>query len=102
MAKPEKEAEDCASGGRSKEKPARLRHGGETHGQEAQNYEEADRMGRPLAGTIGAERHEMLWLGTGRVLGRFDHQVDCRPISEVRLRQLGKRKGPAESVPGRW
>src|SRR5271157_4692444 len=36
MAKPEKEAEDCASCGRNQEKPARFGHGDKAHGHESQ------------------------------------------------------------------
>jgi len=84
MAKPEKEAEDCTTSGRSKKKPARFRHGSETHGHETQNNEEPDRMGRPLPATVGAEGHEMLRLGIGRTLGCFDHQPECTPMLAVR------------------
>ena len=65
MVKPEKQAEDGASGGRAKEQPARFGHGGEPHGHESQNNEKADRMVRPLPGAIGTKRHEMLWFGIG-------------------------------------
>jgi len=84
MTKQEKEAENCATSGRSEEKPTRFRHGNETHGHETQNNKEADRMGRPLAGTVRAEGHEMLQCRIGRVLGRFDRQPECNPMSGVK------------------
>lgn len=81
MAKPEKEAEDCASCGRNKEKPTRFGHGDKAHGHESQNNEKADGMACPLPAAIGAEGHEMLRLGIGRVLGGSDHQGAGTPLS---------------------
>lgn len=98
MTKPEKEPVDCATCGRSEEKPARFWHGGEAHGHETQNNEEADRMGCPLSGTVGTEGHEMLWLG--RVLGGWDHQYECRPMFVAKEWTWDKSKGPADGMPG--
>jgi hypothetical protein len=83
MAKPEKEAEDCASSGRNKEKPARFGHGYKAQRHESQNNEEADGVTRPLPAAIGPEGHEMLRLGIGRVLGGSDHQGEGTPPLRV-------------------
>jgi hypothetical protein len=80
MAKPEKEAEDCASRNGEKEQPARFGHGDKTHNHKSQNNEETDRVARPLSSAIGAEWHEMLWLGIGGVFGGADHQREGTPL----------------------